>query len=342
MTVRVGFVGLGRAALHHHWPHIAGIDGVEIVGGCDPDPARRAHARDACGLPFVTEDAEELLVRARPDVVNVCSPPDSHAGHCLLALRHRAHVFCEKPFVQSLEEADRVIAAARAAGRVVAVNTQYRSLLASRAAKDEIASPGFGRLLFVQAWQRIYRTPETEGGWRAALRRRTLFEFGTHVLDLIHFFYEMTPQSVYAQMPRSLPGVEADLIDVVTLGFPDGRGASIVFDRVYHGPERYLEMLLDGERASVRLSLDHAGQRVRAWRLVKGEATLLAEESGHPWGEATGRHFRRFLQSLERGEAPETGAAAGRRVMAVCFAAYESAARGEVLRLQAEGVPHGG
>ena len=330
---RVAFIGLGRAAQHHHWPHIRRLPNVEVVGGCDPDADARLRAREAWGLLSVFADPEELLTRTAPDVVNVCTPPADHARACLLALRHGAHVFCEKPFVESLEEADAVIAAAKAAGRTVVVNNQYRHMRIYEAAKRELNSERFGRLLFLHAWQRMYRTPATEGGWRGTLKQRTLFEFGTHVLDLIRFFYEADPVAVYAQMPRVLPQFEADLIDVVTLNFADGRIASIVLDRVYHGPERYLELGLDGERSSLRVSLDHVRQTGKAMLLKGSESFVLAEDDGKPWGAATGRHFARFLEALEGGQPPEARAEENRRVIAVCFAAYESAERGEVVHL---------
>jgi predicted dehydrogenase len=331
--MRVAFIGLGRAAQAHHWPHISVLDNVEIVAGSDPSEAARAQAQRVCRLPFVCADPRELLERVKPDVVNVCAPPDAHAKACLLALEHGAHVYCEKPFVQSLEEADAVIAAAKAAGRAVAVNNQLRSTHSIEASKAVFDSGRLGRLLFLHAWQRMYRTPATEGGWRGTLKDRVLFEFGTHALDLVRHFYEADPVTVYAQMSRSVSGFEADLVNVVTLGFADGRTASIVLDRLYHGPERYLELALDGETGSVRVSFDHANQNAKAVLFGKGDALPLAEDPVRPWGVATGRHFAGFLAALERGEPPKTSAEDNRRVMAVCFAAYESAATGGVVRL---------
>jgi rRNA maturation RNase YbeY len=87
---------------------------------------------------------EELVVAQRPEVVIVATPPDSHAELCLAALEHGCHVVCEKPFVETLAEADRVLAAADAAGLRVAVNHEFREKPIFKALKEGIDSGDLG------------------------------------------------------------------------------------------------------------------------------------------------------------------------------------------------------
>src|SRR5262245_21894864 len=77
--------------------------------------------------------------RANANVVVIGTPPDSHASYCLKAFGAGAHVICEKPFVSSLEEADRVIAASEAAGRRIALNHEFREMPIFRALRDAAA-----------------------------------------------------------------------------------------------------------------------------------------------------------------------------------------------------------
>ena len=122
--MRVAVVGLGGVAERIHLPALAKVPGIEIVGACEPDAARREATGKKFGIANLYPDIEPLLQAARADIVVIGSPPDAHHAQCLLALRHGAHVFCEKPFVERPEQADEIAAAADAAGRLVSVNNQ--------------------------------------------------------------------------------------------------------------------------------------------------------------------------------------------------------------------------
>jgi predicted dehydrogenase len=86
----------------------------------------------------------------RPAVVVVGTPPDSHLEYCLRALRAGADVICEKPLASSLAEADAILAAAAAAGRLVAVNHEFREMPIFRAVRDELRRGESGSLVFLQ------------------------------------------------------------------------------------------------------------------------------------------------------------------------------------------------
>ena len=125
--MRIGIVGLGHAGFDIHLPALAGIRSAVVVGTCDADASRRAGAMARWGVPAF-EDFDAMLDRTRPEAVIVATPPASHAELCMRALTAGAHVICEKPFVSSLREADRVLAAAQTAGRQVVVNHEFREM----------------------------------------------------------------------------------------------------------------------------------------------------------------------------------------------------------------------
>jgi predicted dehydrogenase len=87
----------------------------------DPDRAQAvAFATEVRGCVTVHEDLAAALATA-PDAVAICSPHAFHADQAIAALRAGAHVIVEKPMALTLEDADRMIAAADAAGRVLGV-----------------------------------------------------------------------------------------------------------------------------------------------------------------------------------------------------------------------------
>ena len=306
-----------------------------------------------CGIPTVFDDPREMIQKTAPDIVSVCTPPASHFEHTLLALHEGCHVFCEKPLTDSLDNADLLIREAERVGRQIVVNCQFPYMEIHLSAKKLIGSPEFGRLLFLQAWQTFQPTVTTESGWRGELKRRVGFEFGIHVFELIRFFFDDTPVSVAAQMPEILPAGASDLINIVTTQFADGRAASMVLNRISKGRERYLDMRLDGENASIRTSIGgrleiKAGLHTRTRRpflgvdvVAGGKATLengtrtrvIAKDGMNPFASATARHFENFIDELWRGVPPRGSAADHKKTLALVFAAYDAAQSGRTVNV---------
>ncbi len=344
--IRVALIGLGAASRNLHLPAYARLrDQVSVAAGCDPDTAARKLVGEEWRLPEVYDNPQEMIERTRPDVVSVCTPPSLHRQHCLLALDHGCHVFCEKPLAEDLRQADDIIHASRRTGRMVVVNNQFPYMNVYQASKKLIGSPDFGRLLYLHAWQTFRPTDLTEAGWRGALERRLCFEFGIHVFELIRFFFEDTPTKILSHMPRPKPEIKADLINVISVEFSDGRAASVVLNRLSKGPERYLDLRLDGEFASIHTSIGgqvrfEAGIHTRdrrpflGFRFVKGakavlqrgdRSKLIAKDGSNPFASATAHHFRNFLRALQQGDTPPGSAADNRNTLALVMAAYDSA-----------------
>lgn len=352
--ISVAIIGLGAVTRNIHVPAYASLsDQVRVIAGCDPDPAARELARQRWHIPQLFQDPAEMIEKTRPDVVSVCTPPHLHREHSLLALGHGCHVFCEKPLAEDLGQSDEIIRASEGARRLVVVNNQFPYMKIHQAAKQLIGSSSFGRLLYLHASHTMRPTEATEAGWRGGLRRRLCFEFGVHVLDLIRFFFEDNPTRIFAHMPRPIPGAKSDAVNVIWVEFSDGRAASVVLDRLSRGPERYLDMRLDGESAAIHTSIGgqaslEIGIHTRSRRpfldlnLVQGGRALLqtgsrqkviAKDPVNPFASATARHFRNFLSAMQNGQLPPGNAQDNRNTLALVLAAYDSASSGRPIEL---------
>ncbi len=102
--------------------------GVEIAGVCDADPARMQAAIANFQIPpeRVFTDPHRCLAAAKPDFIVLCPATARHAEYVELAAPYGAHLFVEKPFAATLAEADRMIAAAKKAKRLLAINWPLR------------------------------------------------------------------------------------------------------------------------------------------------------------------------------------------------------------------------
>jgi len=347
--MRVGIFGLGWAARGFHLPALLKIPGAEVVGGFDGSPEQRESWQRETGTAAY-ESFDELLERGRPDAVIVATPPDSHAELCLRALEGGAHVFCEKPFVSTVEEADAVIAAAEAAGRRVAVNHEFREKPIFKALQERIGSQEAGRLVFCQIWQLMNVAPwEEPVAWRAAMPDRSLFEGGVHLVDLLLLYFGERPEAVFARRTSGLDGnSDADAIQLVTLEFSGGRLAQLTIDRLCPAGIRYVEVRADCERESLRASLGgRALLRIGAKRAQGTGIRLDLSAGGLAWAErglsrktlarnprnagvhGTALLLEKALAAFEQGREPPSSAREARDVLEVVEAAYRSGATGE-------------
>lgn len=351
--VRVGIIGLGGVAERIHLPACRQVSGIELAGAAECVRETREAMAAKHGLGRVFESAEDLLAAEKPEVILIGTPPDSHHALCRLALDHGAHVFCEKPFMRSLDEADDAIAFAKQQRRLLAVNNQYRYMAVYRRTRERLAAGDFGRLYAVQCWQQMFHPPSNEKvAWRRGLRQSTLFEFGTHAIDLICFLFDALPASLSAHMPRVRPEYDSDVLVQMSLRFPDERLATLLLNRVSHAPERYLEMRLDCEKASLRLSLggvaraavewsSRLGRPTGRWSFVRGgearaesggRSRVYVQEAQPAFMSATAAHLERFVGEISRDPLDYGAAEHAREVLRLALAGYESAESGEVVR----------
>ena len=118
--IRLGVAGLG------YWgPNIARnfaeLPGCELVWCCDPSSAARERAAARFPGVHVVADLDEMLSDPALDAVAVATPVPTHADVAVRVLDAGKHCLVEKPLAQSVADAERVLAAAGAADRVLMV-----------------------------------------------------------------------------------------------------------------------------------------------------------------------------------------------------------------------------
>jgi predicted dehydrogenase len=316
---RIALVGLGAAARAIHVPALAKLSGVEIVGGFDPN--------NNCEGVKSFETLDDLLRHTKPDIVTIATPPSGHLEIATAAFNAGAHVFCEKPLASSVIEAQALAEAAKRADRLVAVNSEFPFMPIHTAAKDEIGTDRFGRLLFVDVRQSFVVTPETEAGWRGNDPQRSFKEFGTHVIDLCKFFFGERPVAMRSRMPRPFATEGPDYLNLVQLEFSGNRVAQITLDRLTRGQHSYLDIRLVGERGTIETSIGGraeltVGLRPKGKRpfgdldfALGGRARLYRGDRFHTlakcpldlFPDATARLYRVFLDAIATGGEPPNG-----------------------------------
>jgi predicted dehydrogenase len=164
---RLGFLGVGWIG-RNRLEAIERAGVAEVAGICDP------------ALPE-SQDLEGLEL----DGIVIATPSALHAEQAIAAFERGLAVFCQKPLARTAAEARRVVAAARAADRLLGVDLSYRHVRAFRAARDLVRSGELGEIVAAElVFHNAYgpdkawcRDPELSGGG-------CLIDLGIHLVDL--------------------------------------------------------------------------------------------------------------------------------------------------------------
>jgi len=105
---RVGIVGCGAIAQLHHIPSFLRIKETEIAAICDKDEALLTKVGTKLGKAERYNDFSKMLSQGRLDLVDICTPPQTHAALSIQAAESKCHILVEKPATLSVEEFDRV------------------------------------------------------------------------------------------------------------------------------------------------------------------------------------------------------------------------------------------
>jgi predicted dehydrogenase len=109
MKLRIGIVGAGRISNESHLPVYKSLKGVEIVGICDQQISAAKDTASRFGVNTVFSDISEMVEKNRPDVVDICTPPRTHASLAIKAMEAGCHVLTEKPMATSVKDAEEMI-----------------------------------------------------------------------------------------------------------------------------------------------------------------------------------------------------------------------------------------
>ena len=147
MALSIGVVGYG------YWgPNIArnieDIDGAELGGICDLDTELLSKARSRYPGILLGADHREITESTDLDAVAVVTPVNTHYEIARSALEHGKHVFVEKPFTASADQADELIELASRHNLTIMVDHTFLFTGAVRKIKDIVASGQLGDVLY--------------------------------------------------------------------------------------------------------------------------------------------------------------------------------------------------
>jgi predicted dehydrogenase len=323
--LRIGVAGLG------YWgPNLArnfaGLPGCELAWCCDASPEARERWRPSFPSARFTGELDELLADPALDAVALATPVPTHGPLAERVLRAGKHCFVEKPLAASVAEAERAVAAAEEAGRVLMVGhlLEYHPGVAKL---KEIADSGeLGDIHYV------YSNRLNLGQLRAD--ENALWSLGAHDVSVLLHLAGEEPYELEARGESYMrPGVE----DVVFafMRFPSGLAAHLHLS--WLDPHKERRFTVVGSRRMATFDDMELERKVTVYD--KG-----FDESAGSYGEYITRtgdiysprvgnreplqlECRHFADCVREGRTPRSDGAAGLRVVRVLEALQASLER---------------
>lgn len=243
-TIRYGVIGCGYigAAQARILANMAGAELVAVHSGTG-EGARRVAAELGCEM---SPTLDALVERPDIDAVIVASPNDLHREPVTKAAQHGKHIFCEKPFALSLEDADAMLSACRESGVTLMVGHMMHFYSGVLRLKEWIDGGAIGRPLVAHVERTGWEDPQPQVSWKKQQDRSGghLFHH-IHEIDLLQWLVGPAARVHAAGGNLAHQGIgygDEDDVLLLTVEFEGGALGTMQYGSAFHKGEHFLKI----------------------------------------------------------------------------------------------------
>lgn len=314
-------VGLGRIGWQHHIREAAKSPHFEVTAAVDTLADRRKEAGKLYGCAtFAT--IEEALKADLAELAVICTRSIDHCEHSLKAFRAGCHVFVDKPAAMSVREMDRMMAAAKKAGKVFTVHQSSRAVDNLRFIRELIDSKLLGKVHWIKRSGLVFYR---RNDWQMIKKHGggMLNNAGVHHIDSVLTLLDAPVKDVWGDLKHTGVCVgDADDFARVSIRSEDGRLIEIEMSYAcpFHQPHwlvcgNYGSMLIenakDGKAKLKYFDPKKTPKRTRQGAVPQGRKYRMPEKL--PWVEKTvdttpgkpyGDFYENLYKAIRRGAKP--------------------------------------
>ena len=272
---------------------------LKVICGRNEEEVRKA--ADTFGWQEYMTSWEQVIGRRDIDVIDICTPGDTHMPIAIAAAEAKKVVFCEKPLANTLAEAEKMLEAVKSNGVIHMICHNYRRAPAVTLARQMIDEGRIGQIYhyrgsYLQDWivdptfPRVWRLEKAKAGSGA------LGDIASHSVDLSRYLVgEITEvagmlKTFITERPlqrgsQTMAPVDVDDAALSLVKFDNGAIGSIEATRFATGRKNYNRFEINGSRGSIVFNLE----RMNELELYieegpnSGFRTILATDAKHPF-----------------------------------------------------------
>ncbi len=370
-TYRVGILGFGFIGKVHAY----GYGNLSFYYEPPPLQARITHvatsraesaekARQTLGADVATTDYRAITENPAIDIVHICTPNHLHKEALLSAMRHQKHIYCDKPLVATMAEAEEIEAALAGYRGTAQMTFQNRFYAATMRAKQLVQEGAVGQVLGFRACYLHCGNvgPDARLKWKltAAAGGGVIADLASHALDLVDWLIGpfgsvmAVTQIAYPQRPsiadpaQKLPVDTEDSV-MLLARLASGALGTIEATKIATGSEDELRLEIHGSRGALRFNgmdphhlelhdataPDQPLGGLRGWNRIDAGQRYPAPSTGFPalkaptgWLCSHTACLGNFLQAVAEGRAAEPDLRQGIRVQHLMECLRQSAREG--------------
>ena len=322
--IRVGVIGYG------YWgPNIVrnfcAVDGFHVQTICDKNPESLHKVKKAYPSVHVTLDATEVLQSPEIDLVAVITPVWTHYELAKAALNNGKHVFVEKPFTYTSQQAEELVELADRKGLKIMVDHTFLFTGAVKKIRELVDNGSLGDLYYYDSLR------VNLGLFQHDVN--VIWDLAPHDLSIMDYIIQDSPEAIVATGESHLNGHED--VAFITLYFPRNIIAHVNVN--WLSPVKVRTTLIGGEKKMLVWNDLDADEKIKVYD--KGVSIqnrenlhqlLVSYRSGDMWApqvepvEALKAELIYFRECLTKNTTPLNDGAAGLRVVRMLEAAAES------------------
>lgn len=272
----IGYGGIGRVhamayrdiGFHYGLP----ANSIQVVGVATSrmDTAQKAAAEIGCD--FYSDDYRDLLRRDDIQVIDCCTPNNSHEEILIAAAQAGKHIYCEKPLAMNVASGQRIVEAVDKAGVKSQLTFNFRFFPAVMRARQLIEQGFLGRVFHFRG--RYYRSGYISASkpytWRLSKVQSgggALFDLGSHLIDLVYYLLgdveavqahleTLIPERPIAPGAAETARVDVDDVALLHLRLGNGAPGSLEVSRMGTGATNDLQLEISGDQGALRFRSD--------------------------------------------------------------------------------------
>ncbi|WP_299119280.1 Gfo/Idh/MocA family oxidoreductase [uncultured Winogradskyella sp.] len=308
------------------------IPEVEITALCNSNLERAKGIMEPYGVKNHYTDYKEMILKEKPDFVDIITPPETHFEMCKFAADHGVHIICQKPLAPTIEESQKIVDYVSKKNVRFVVHENFRFQPWHREIKKIINHDEIGELFSLN-----FRSRMGDGwGEDAYLARQPYFrdykklliyETGVHFIDTFRY-HAGEVKSIYAILKRLNPVIKGEDSGLMLLNFENNSHAIWDANRYNENnfkKSRYTfgEYLIDGSKGSIRLysdgniTIQHLGEKEKKHEYVHNDIGFA--------GDCCYIFQRDFIDKLISGDKFETSGENYLKTLQAQDAVYKSA-----------------
>lgn len=332
--LRFAILGCGRISYKHVEAIVSNLKEAELVAVCDIKKEKAFERKeqyenivDKASVNIYT-DYFEMLKKEQIDVVSIATESGYHAKHALDCLGTGIHVLVEKPMALSLEDADRMIAAAKKNKRKICISHQNRFNPPIVKLRKAIEEGRFGKIINGTARILWNRNDEyyAQAEWRGTkdLDGGTLMNQCIHNIDLLQWMIGSEVERIYAERDTFLRNIEMEDFGAILIRFKNGpigivEGSACVYPR---NLEETLSIF--GEKGTVVIG-GLAVNEIKTWEFEDKrdydhfDKNIIVE---NVYGSGHTSLYRDFIDAINNSHDPLITGEEGKKALEIIIKAY--------------------